>query len=659
MRAPLWQPTEKMCQSSNLARFAAGLLDDWRSGAADYFSVHRWSIDNPSTFWSEVWTFCNVIGERGPPPFIDTATPFQATRFFPNARLNYAENLLVQSNTGDAIVALSEGLPKRKMSWDELTASVAKLSAHLRANGIASQDRVAAILPNVPEAITSVLATATIGATWSSCSPDFGVQGILDRFGQIAPRVLIVCDGYTYGGKTYALASKMVEVANALPSVEHIIIVKTSGNTHAAIQSFHTASRTSRYSVIAFDDIMVSRQETRPKFERLPFNHPLFILFSSGTTGKPKCIVHTAGGILLKHLSEHQLHCDLVPGDKLFYFTTLGWMMWNWLLSGLASGATLMLYDGSPFYPDGNVLWTFAEEEQWTHFGTSAKYIDALKKDDLKPVATHDLSQLRMVLSTGSPLVAESFDYVYRHIKPEVQLASISGGTDICGCFVLGAPILPVYTGEIQCAALGMDVDIFDEHGNAVVGEKGELVCKNPFPSMPLGFWNDPDGKRYQSAYFERYPSTWHHGDFAERTVHNGFIIHGRSDATLNPGGVRIGTAEIYRQVEQLPEVIESLAIGQQWSDDVRIILFVRLRDDETLTADLQERIRTQIRTGASPRHVPAKIFQVSDIPRTKSGKITELAVSDIVHDRPVNNLEALANPEALDEISRLRNHLD
>jgi acetoacetyl-CoA synthetase len=483
---------------------------------------------------------------------------------------------------------------------------------------------------------------------WSSCSPDFGVQGVLDRFGQIAPKVLIASDGYYYSGKTIDIADKLAAIVAKLPSVTTVIIVPYLGRGKELAQGVNTSLIHAGRKAQTWDDAVRSRPAQLPTFERLPFSHPLYIMFSSGTTGMPKCIVHAAGGALMKHLSEHQLHSDLRPGDRLFYFTTLGWMMWNWLVSGLAGGATLLLYDGSPFHPSGRILWDYVAAEGCTHFGTSAKYIDALKKEELAPKNTHDLSRLKAMLSTGSPLAPESFDYVYEAIKSDLHLASISGGTDICGCFVLGVPTEPVWRGEIQGPALGLDVDVFDDTGRPLRHGKGELVCKKPFPCMPIGFWNDPDGRKYASAYFARFPNIWHHGDFAEWTEHGGIIIHGRSDATLNPGGVRIGTAEIYRQVEQLQEVQESIVIGQEWQHDVRVILFVVLKPGLSLTDALRDRIKKQIRAGASPRHVPARIVQVADIPRTKSGKITELAVREVVHGREVKNKEALANPEAL-----------
>jgi acetoacetyl-CoA synthetase len=501
----------------------------------------------------------------------------------------------------------------------------------------------------MPESTVALLGATSIGAVWSSCSPDFGVRGVLDRFGQIEPKVLIACDGYYYAGKTIDIADKLVEVVSQLPSVERVVVVPYIDRADATVQILNSSLTPHDREARTWAGAVLAREPAPIVFKRLPFSHPIYILFSSGTTGAPKCIVHSAGGALLEHLSEQQLHSDLKPGDRLFYFTTLGWMMWNWLVSGLASGATLLLYDGSPFHPSGNILWDYAQRDHCTHFGTSAKYIDALKKAGLRPRETHNLSTVRCLLSTGSPLAPDSFDYVYQSIKPDVHLASISGGTDIAGCFVLGVPTEPVWRGEIQGPALGMAVDVFDEEGKPTRSGKGELVCTRPFPSMPVGFWNDPHGKKYQNAYFSRFENIWHHGDFAEWTQHGGIIIHGRSDATLNPGGVRIGTAEIYRQVEQLPEVAESIVIGQEWDHDVRVVLFVVLKQGLTLDDALRDRIKKQIRSGASPRHVPAKIIQVADIPRTKSGKITELAVREVVHRREVKNKDVLANPEALE----------
>ena len=644
-RSPLWSPSEPRKADATLTRFMSFAAEATGQPLKTYAALHAYSVADPGAFWSLFWDFAGVKGDKGPAPWLADAGRMPGARFFPGARLNYAENVLAGLTASSEIVFWGEDKIKRRMSAADIDGDVAKLAGYLRQSGLVPGDRVAAMLPNMPEAITALLGTSATGAVWSSCSPDFGVQGVLDRFGQIEPRVLIACDGYNYNGKPIDLTEKLSSIVARLPSVELVIIVSYLGTAAHVAQSLTADGRVAR----TWSDAVASRTETKPSFDRLPFAHPLYILYSSGTTGVPKCIVHSAGGSLLKHLSEHQLHSDIRSGDRLFYFTTLGWMMWNWLATGLASGASLMLYDGSPFHPSGSILWDYAAAERITHFGTSAKYIDALKKAGVSPAKTHDLSALRAIFSTGSPLAPESFDYVYSDIKRDVHLASISGGTDIVGCFVLGNPLAPVYSGEIQAPALGLAVDVADSEGRSMASGKGELVCRNPFPSMPVSFWNDPDGSKYRNAYFSRFENTWHHGDFAEWTEHGGMIIHGRSDATLNPGGVRIGTAEIYRQVEQLPEIQESIVIGQDWDNDVRVVLFVVLKAGHVLDEGLRSRIKTQIRNGASPRHVPAKIVQVADIPRTKSGKITELAVREIVSGREVKNKEALANPEALD----------
>jgi len=637
--APLWEPSAERIARARITAFMhqASAVSD--RPLSTYDDLYRFSIERPVDFWRDVWTFCGIRGEMGT-RVVDDLEKMPGARFFPDATLNFAENVLRRRDGGAAIIFSGEGR-RREVSHQELCDQVGRFAAALRRMGIRPGERVAGYMPNLPETIVAALGAAAVGAVWSSCSPDFGVQGVLDRFGQIEPRVLVSVDGYFFGGKCHDVMPRLGQIASALPSVERTVIVSyggTAANGPAVARSISWAD-------------WLANEPHDPVFERLPFNHPLYILYSSGTTGVPKCIVHGAGGTLIQHLKEHQLHCDIHPGDRVFYFTTCGWMMWNWLVTALASEATLLLYDGSPFHPDGNVLFDFADDTGMTLFGTSARFIDAVSKAGLSPVTTNRLSAVRTMTSTGSPLAPESFDFVYSHVKRDIHLASISGGTDIVSCFVLGVPTAPVWKGEIQARGLGMKVDVFDEHGRSLpAGEKGELVCTMPFPSMPLGFWNDPDGRKYRAAYFEKFPGVWRHGDYAALTGHGGVIIYGRSDAVLNPGGVRIGTAEIYRQVEQVDEVLESLVIAQQWDHDERIVLFVRLKDGLTLAPAIEDRIRRRIRENASPRHVPARIVQVTDIPRTRSGKIVELAVRDVVHGRDIRNREALANPEALEQ---------
>ena len=638
--APLWTPSAERIASAPLTAFKA--LASVRAGRpfATYAELHRWSIDDREGFWDLLWDFCGVTGDKGERLLVD-GDRMPGARFFPDARLNFAENLLRGAGPGDAMVFRGEDKVQRRLSWDELRALVSRLQQLLLSLGVKEGDRIAAMMPNMPETIAAMLATASIGAVWSSCSPDFGEQGVLDRFGQIEPVVFIAPDGYWYNGKQNDVSAKVQAVMAKLPTLRRTVIVDYLGTAAQAVTAMDGAE--------TLDQALAPFEAKPLSFVPLPFAHPLYILFSSGTTGIPKCIVHSAGGTLLQHLKEHRLHAGLVEGDRLFYFTTCGWMMWNWLVSGLASGVTLLLYDGSPFHPSGDVLFDFADAERMTYFGTSAKFIDSVRKAGLKPIDTHRLETVRTVSSTGSPLSPEDFVFVYEGIKQDVHLASISGGTDIVSCFVLGVPTEPVWSGEIQGPGLGMAVDVWDDDGRHMATGKGELVCTRAFPAMPIGFWNDPDGAKYRNAYFERFDNVWCHGDFAEWTEHGGLIIHGRSDATLNPGGVRIGTAEIYNQVEQLPEIAEALCIGQDFDGDVRVVLFVRLAAGVALDSELEGRIRAKIRSGASPRHVPARIVAVADIPRTKSGKITELAVRDIVHGREVKNREALANPQALE----------
>jgi acetoacetyl-CoA synthetase len=633
---PIWTPSLLRIADANLTRFMA-YAGARGAPVGDYAEFHDWSIEQPAAFWERLYEFADVIGERNGPVLVDGAR-MPGARWFPGTRLNFAENLLRGPDREPALVFRNERGTRRELCWQELRSEVARIADGLRAAGVGPADCVAGYLPNVPEAIIAMLATASIGATWTSCSPDFGIHGVLDRFGQVAPRVLFTADGYFYAGKTIDSLTLIASLLAKLPSVSRVVVVPYVNETPAIADLAH-----------AVPFAQFGRDAAPLAFEQLPFDHPLYVLYSSGTTGVPKCIVHGAGGTLLQHLKEQLLHTDVKPGDRLFFFTTCGWMMWNWLASGLASGATLVLYDGSPLHPGPAVLWEMASDEAVTIFGTSPKYLAALEKSGYRPREERSLAVLRTMLSTGSPLAPEQFDFVAEAIGPDVQLASISGGTDIVSCFALGNPLLPVYRGELQCRGLGMKVEIWDDQGHPVTNERGELVCTAPFPSMPIGFWNDPDGSRYRAAYFERFPGVWHHGDYALLTERGGLVILGRSDAVLNPGGVRIGTAEIYRQVEQLDEVLESVVVGQEWKNDVRVVLFVRLRDELALDDALSERIRRQIRANTTPRHVPSVILQVPEIPRTISGKVVELAVREAIHGRPVKNTDALANPGALE----------
>lgn len=631
----LWQPDQDRIQHSNLHHFMAEVNHFHGLQLRSYADLYQWSVEKTTRFWPLVWQHCGVKGELGD-IVAENRQEMQRARWFPDSRLNFAENLLRRQDESPAIVSRIEGRASQTLSWAELGTQVARLSQWLRSQGIGRGDVVAAYLPNIPETVIAMLAATSLGAVWTSTSPDFGEASVVERFGQTRPRVLFTVDGYRYGGKAIDIQAKVASLVSQLDSIEQTVVLPLLGNPLLLGQEW--------------GQILASQEGATLQFEAMGFNDPLYILYSSGTTGKPKCIVHGIGGTLLQHLKEHQLHCDIKPGERVFYFTTCGWMMWNWLVSALASGATLVLYDGSPFYPDGNVLWDLAQDEQVTLFGTSAKYLDALHKQGYTPIKTHELPALRLICSTGSVLSPEGFDYVYQGIKQDVLLSSIAGGTDICSCFVIGNPISPVYRGESQGRGLGLAVQVFNEAGQPVQGEKGELVCTKPFPAQPIYFWGDEGGDKYHAAYFERFHNVWCHGDWIELTDHGGILFYGRSDATLNPGGVRIGTSEIYRYVEQLDEVEESIAIGQQWQQDERVVLFVKLKAGLKLDEALRDRIRQQISQHCTVRHVPARILQVDAIPRTKSGKIVELAVREVVHNRPVNNTHALADPEVLSQ---------
>jgi acetoacetyl-CoA synthetase len=633
----IWQPDPQTLSKTAMYRFMKECSFD------DYDTFYQWSIDDTAAFWQALCEFCDVRFSKPADEVLVQPGDMTTAKWFVGSELNYAEHLLRYSGDRAAIIFRGENGDRREFSFDELRQAVVGVAEGLRSAGVEKGDRVAGYLPNCPEAIIAMLAATSIGAIWSSCSPDFGINGVVDRFGQIEPKVLFCADGYFYNGKRHDSLAAVKGVLDDIESIERAVIVPFSSRDFE-IGDIRSAVRWEDFAV----------EGAVLAFEQLPFDHPLYVMYSSGTTGIPKCIVHGVGGTLLQHLKEHAIHTDIGADDRLFYFTTCGWMMWNWLASGLASGATLILYDGSPFFDDGRILWQIAEEEGMTVFGTGAKYISALEKSGLRPNERFELPRLRAVLSTGSPLPPEGFDFVYDAIAGDVQLSSISGGTDIISCFAAGNPILPVRRGELQCLALGMAVEIFDDEGNSVINENGELVCTKAFPSQPVCFWNDPDDAKYHAAYFERFPGVWAHGDYAEITDKGGMLIHGRSDAVLNPGGVRIGTSEIYRQVEQLDEVLESIAIGQDWEDDVRIILFVVLREGVKLGDDLKQRIRTSIRENTTPRHVPAKIIAVPEIPRTISGKIVELAVRSAVHGEDVKNTDALANPGALEHFRGL-----
>ncbi len=637
---PLWQPTEDQIRGANMTAFGTAVADRWQIEITDSDALYDFSVNEREKFWQSVIEFADIKADDWGERVLIDADLMPGARWFPDARLNFAENMLRHRGDGDAMVFWGEDKVKRRLSFRETHEKVSVLAQALKRAGVKPGDRVGAYLPNMPEAIIAMLAASSLGAVWSSTSPDFGVQGVLDRFGQIEPKVLFAVDGYHYNAKRHDCLAKVKQIAAGLDSLEATVITPYGDEP---------VDPGAMPDAVTLDEFTKDFQAGEIEFTPLPFDHPLYILFSSGTTGAPKCIVHSQGGALLKHATEHVLHCDINPGDRVFFFTTCGWMMWNWLATVMVTGATLLLYDGSPFSPSPGILFDFADAEKMTHFGTSAKFIDAIAKAGVEPAKSHDLSSVRMMCSSGSTLVAESFDYVYEKVKSDVHLVSFSGGTDIMGCFCGGDPTKPVWRGEIQAPILGVALDVFDDDGKPLRGEKGELVCTKAFPSMPVGFWNDDDGSRYHAAYFDVFPNVWTHGDYIEITAHGGIIIYGRSDATLNPGGVRIGTAEIYRQVEKLDEVIESIVIGQDWENDVRIVLFVVLKDGLELTDALSQKIKDQIRAHCTPRHVPQVVVPIADIPRTKSGKITELAVRDIVHGRAVKNAEALANPEALE----------
>ncbi|NQD94053.1 acetoacetate--CoA ligase [Pseudomonas sp. CrR25] len=641
MQKPLWTPSTKRIAASRMDAFRRFVNQRHQLDLTDYPALHAWSLNAREAFWQAIVDYFEIRFSQPPHKVLEEGPAMPSAHWFPGATLNFAEHLLRRRDDHPALVAIGETGSREQLSYAALAAHVAGLQRSLGAAGVGAGDRVAAFMPNTWQTVVGMLAATSLGAVWSSCSPDFGTQGVIDRFGQIEPKVLIAAAGYCYAGNYVDLGAKLNAILEHLPSLEQLILVPYS-NPDASALDFHTVAQ-----VALWQDFY--QPGGSPQFMPVPFDHPLYILYSSGTTGVPKCIVHGTGGVLLQHVKELGLHTDLRADDALFYYTTCGWMMWNWLVSGLALGATLVLFDGSPFQPSSSRLLDLIDSESISIFGTSAKYLAALQKAGATPGSTHRLERLKAILSTGSPLAHESFEYVYREIKGDLCLSSISGGTDIVSCFALGNPVLPVWRGELQCKGLGMDVQVWNDDGQRVVGESGELVCARHFPSMPVSFWNDEDGAKFQAAYFDTFPGVWAHGDYAEETSHGGLVIHGRSDAVLNPGGVRIGTAEIYRQVDKVEEVLESIAIGQEWEGDVRVVLFVRLREGLCLTGELVARIRQVIRSNTTPRHVPSKVVQVADIPRTISGKIVELAVRNVVHGKPVKNTDALANPQALE----------
>jgi acetoacetyl-CoA synthetase len=636
----LWKPTDEQIKKSNMHRFMKFINQTYNQNIKEYASLYDWSIENISDFWAAFWDFADIIHSKGYDQVIDGPKKMPGARWFPGAELNFAENLLRYRDERVALIFKGEGQPSTRLTYAQLYDEVARLAKALKDLGIRPGDRVVGFMPNMPASMIAMLAATSMGATWSSCSPDFGIKGVLDRFGQIKPRVLFTANGYFFKGKALDSLERISNILKELPSIEKVVVVpytEQEPNISAVANAVH------------YQDFRSSESGLEIEFKQLPFEHPLYIMYSSGTTGLPKCMVQSAGGILVHHLKELMLHTDLKREDTIFYFTTCGWMMWNWLTSSLAVGASLVLYDGNPFHPHPGALWEMAQNEKISVFGTSAGYIAALQSAGVKPGKSYDLKSIRAVLSTGSPLSIEGFEFIYAEVKSDLQLASISGGTDLNGCFALGNPVLPVYAGELQCRGLAMDVRAFDPLGNELIDQQGELVCCKPFPSMPIYFWDDPDGSKYHNAYFDVFPNVWRHGDFITVTRRGGVVMHGRSDATLNPGGVRIGTAEIYRQLEQMAEIDDSVVVGQDWKNDVRVILFVKLAEGVELTAELKNKIKQTIRTNASPRHVPAKIISVPDIPYTLNMKKVELAVKKVIQGQAVLNKDALSNPQALD----------
>ena len=648
MNNQLWKIKKEELNKTNFFLYSNFIKQNFKIDTGnDFNKIWKWSVDNTEIFWKSIWDFTKVKGVLGK-NLLQKSNIFYNNKFFPDAKLSYAENLLKKNNTTPAIIFKSENGYRTALSWKDLNLNVAKISDWMRANGLQKGDRVAAYLPNIPETVTAYLGTSAVGAIWSSCSPDFGTVGVIDRFSQINPKILFIGDKYFYNGKTINIIERLKEIMSKIPSIVKVVIVSYPGTEIEKKDNL-------KVDIYRWHEIMALKKENNIQYEMSYFNDPLAILYSSGTTGKPKCICHGTGGILLQHNKELQIHCDVKENDRVFYFTTCGWMMWNWLVGSLSSGATILLFDGFPLYKKDDLLFEFASEEQITLFGISAKYIDTLSNNKVVPKNNHDMSKLKTVCSTGSPLSIDGFRYIYKNIKEDVHLASISGGTDIVSCFVLGNPLQPVYAGEIQNRGLGMDVDVFDEKGFSIKNTKGELVCKKPFPSMPVKFWNDNEDKKYRSSYFEKYKNVWHHGDFAKVTDNGGFIIYGRSDTTLNPGGVRLGTAEIYSVVEKFEEIQESIVIGQSWNNDIRIILFIILNQGYKLNDKIKDKIKKAIRFNTSPRHVPSKIISILDIPKTKNGKLVELAVKQTVEGEPIKNLEALANPDSLKQFKNIK----